>query len=187
MYQPPFARRHRIESKWLAGLAHALRGHSCRKFQLINALRPILCAIEPHAIVQPRIEPQPAVSHVFQRQQQFRVALQQQFLIITAERHHDVRLVRRAANRRRRRNLIRNRQPHFAQREVQVALQFHLRIRAVQPRFRLRLRRGEWAPARWPAVVTSFVHSLVASFVVHQVVAGFLNLLREGSGSVLFR
>ncbi len=79
------ARRHGIELEWLAGLAHALRGDARRKLQLREARGAIIAAIEPHAIVEARIEPQPAMRDVLERQQQLGIFLEQQILIGAAE------------------------------------------------------------------------------------------------------
>ena len=74
------------------GFAHALRRHARGKFQFRKPRGAIIAAIKSHAIVQPRIEPQPAMRDVLEREQQLRVSLEQQILIRSPKGDHDVRL-----------------------------------------------------------------------------------------------
>ena len=88
-----FARGHRIETKGLARFAHALRRNTRGKLQFLQPRGAIISAIEPHAIMQPRVEPQPAMRDVFKRKQQLGVPLEQQFLILAAKGNQYVRFV----------------------------------------------------------------------------------------------
>ena len=176
MNQPPVSRRHRIESKRLPSLTHALRRHSRRQFQFFEPRRSIVPAIEPHVIVQPRIEPQPAMPHMLERQQQFGVVFKQQSFIRTAKRHHHVPRLRIAITlraRAARRNLVFEFQPHPAHAHIQITIQLFHRARTVKVRFLARLL---FHRRPFPGRTSPFDHSFF-----------FLNLLLDGSGSVRFR
>src|SRR5579875_1895952 len=62
------ARGHGIEAEGLAGFAHALRGDARGELQFIEPSRAVIAAIEAHPIVQSRIEPQPAMRNVLERE-----------------------------------------------------------------------------------------------------------------------
>jgi len=68
--------------------------------------------------VQARIQPQPAVRDVFEREQQLRIFFQQQILIGTAEDRRHFRFVAARGS-----DLDFNGEPHFAHGEVQKAAQ----------------------------------------------------------------
>src|SRR5271156_938014 len=75
MNQPALAWRHGIEAEGLACLAHALRGHARRKLQFFQTRSAIISAIESHAVVKPRVKPQPAMRHMLEGQEKLRVSL----------------------------------------------------------------------------------------------------------------
>src|SRR5580658_3559036 len=96
MNQPALARRHRIETKRLACFAHALRSHTRRKFQFFQPRRAIVPAIESHSIVKARVQPQPSMRHMFERQKKLRITLEKKILICSAKRNDDILLLRAA-------------------------------------------------------------------------------------------
>ena len=64
--QPALARRHGVEAKGLACLAHALRGDASRKLQFFQMRGAVIPAVEPHAIVQPWVKPEPTMRHMLE-------------------------------------------------------------------------------------------------------------------------
>ncbi len=119
MNDPALPRRHRIKSKCLARLTHPLCRHARGEFQFRKPRGAIIAAIKSHAIVQPRIEPQPAMPDVLKRQQQFPISLQQQILIRTSERDHNVRIMSAWLRALRYRNVALDLEPHFLDHQIE--------------------------------------------------------------------
>ena len=175
----PFARRHRIETEGLAGFARALGAHTRRKLQFRKARGSVFGAIEPHAIVKTRVEPQPAMRDVIELKQQLGFPLQQKCLIGAAKRYQHVCFLAARLGGWRGSDFESDIEAHLAHREFEKSLQLHNRALAIQPRLSLReiplktLSGGRPVPGRVSLVAHSF-------FL-------FLNLLREGSGRVRLR
>ena len=126
--------------------------------------------------MQPRIQTQPAVRDVFERQQQLRIFFQQQALIRAAEDRRHFRFV--AA---RRGDLHFDGEPHFAHGEVQKTAQLRGGVLDIERR----RRRGWFAVLIWP--VGAPVHRCRPVSVHCFFLPLFLNGLLVGIGRVRFR
>ena len=79
--------------------ANAFGGDARGKFQFFDAKGAVAAGIEADAAIKLRIEPKPAERNVFERLEQFGVALEQQILIAAPKNDEDFRIfeLRRAA------------------------------------------------------------------------------------------
>lgn len=90
MDDAPLARGHRVESKCLPGFADSLRSDARGKLEFFEPGSAVITTIETHAVVQPRIEAQPAVRDVLKSQQKLRIAFEQQVPIVAAKRDDNI-------------------------------------------------------------------------------------------------
>jgi hypothetical protein len=81
MQDAPLARGHGVKSEWGVSFTDAIGGYMRGKFQFLYAQGAITACIESDAAPELGIEVEPAESDMFERLQQFRVALDKQVLI----------------------------------------------------------------------------------------------------------
>jgi len=177
MNDAAFARRHGIELEGLAGLADALRGHAGGKFQFLEARVAVTGAIEAHMIMQTRIEAEPAMGDMFEREKEFGVVLKENVLVWAAEADGDFGIVGRRGGFGGGGYVVFDGEAERGDDERKETAQLGQGLLALKRGQRPRDVRVGWTAGRGlPGRLAARCGSVVAhSFF-------FLNLLREGSG-----
>jgi hypothetical protein len=133
MKNAPFARRHGVKAKRRMGFADAAGRDASGKFQFLDANAAIAGGVKSNATVELRIEPKPAQGNMFERQEKFRVAFEQQVLIAAFKLDENFRIFKlRRRGRARRTNFIGELETAFLKERIDAAAQFRRDCRMIQ-------------------------------------------------------
>src|SRR5580704_18470389 len=143
MQDAPFARRHRVETERGVRFADAAGGNAGGKLQFLDSDASVAGGVKSNASVELRIEPKPAQGDVFKRQEQFRIAFQQQILIAALELDENFRIFKLlGCSKTHGVNFIRELEAAFLKQGVDAAAQFRRNGRVIQLSIRDQIRAG---------------------------------------------